>query len=38
MEMTGNVLMLSGLAEFLERVLMNVRVFWNITSCRLVGR
>jgi len=31
-------LMLSGLAKFLETVLMNVRVFWNTTPCRLVGR
>jgi len=36
MEMAGSLLMLSGLAEFLETVFMNLRVFWNITSCRLV--
>ena len=38
MEMAGSLLMLSGLAEFLETMLMNVRVFWNLTPCRLVGR
>lgn len=38
MEMAGSLLMLLCLAEFLETVLMNVRVFWNITPCRLVGR
>jgi hypothetical protein len=37
-EMSGSLLMLSGLAEFLETALMNVLVFWNITPCRLVGR
>jgi len=38
MEMAGSLLILSGLAEFLETVLTNVLVFWNITPCRMVGR
>jgi hypothetical protein len=37
MEMAGSLFVLSGLVEFLEKVVINVRVFWNITPCRLVG-